>query len=149
MKPAYLLNKIKERNELPANLLTLTFRSFGRPRGDSNLRPTAQEYAPPDSQKVTISTTLSKNPRIIKKFRASGDTKKLADTYVRAGMYNEAIAEYSKLNTLSAMNNMGMVYSAQKSYKSALGMYNKVLAKDPDNKSALAGSKKIKALIGE
>jgi tetratricopeptide (TPR) repeat protein len=86
---------------------------------------------------------------LIKKFRASGDTKKLADTYVRAGMYNEAIAEYSKLNTLSAMNNMGMVYSAQKSYKSALGMYNKVLAKDPDNKSALAGSKKIKALIGE
>ena len=47
------------------------------------------------------------------------------------------------------MNNMGMVYSAQKSYKSALGMYNRVLAKDPDNKSALAGSKKIKALIGE
>ena len=86
---------------------------------------------------------------LIKKFRASGDTKKLADTYVRAGMYNEAIAEYSKLNTLSAMNNMGMVYSAQKSYKSALGMYNKVLAKDPNNKSALAGSKKIKALIGE
>ena len=86
---------------------------------------------------------------LIKKFRSSGDTKKLADTYVRAGMYNEALAEYSKLSTLSAMNNMGMVYSAQKAYKSALGMYNKVLAKDPDNRSALAGSKKIKALIGE
>ena len=86
---------------------------------------------------------------LIKKFRNSGDTKKLADTYVRAGMYGEALAEYQKLNTLSAWNNMGMVYSAQKSYRSALGMYNNVLAKDPENRTALAGSKKIKALIGE
>ena len=45
-KLACLLRKSKERNELPANLLTLTFRSFGRPRGDSNLRLTAQEHRP-------------------------------------------------------------------------------------------------------
>ncbi len=64
-------------------------------------------------------------------------------------MYNEALAEYQKLGTISSMNNMGMVYTAQKAYRSALGMYNKVLAKDPENKTALAGVKKIKALIGE
>lgn len=86
---------------------------------------------------------------LIKKFRAAGDTKRLADSYVRAGMYNEALAEYQKLGTISSMNNMGMVYTAQKAYRSALGMYNKVLAKDPENKTALAGVKKIKALIGE
>lgn len=86
---------------------------------------------------------------LIKKFRTAGDTKRLADTYVRAGMYNEALAEYQKLGTVSSWNNMGMVYTAQKAYKSALSMYNKVLAKDPENKTALAGVKKIKALIGE
>ena len=86
---------------------------------------------------------------LIKKFRASGDTKKLADTYVRCGMYSEALDEYQKLNTIASMNNMGMVYAAQKNYRGALSMYNKVLAKEPENKIALAGVKKIKALIGE
>ncbi|MBO4403817.1 MAG: tetratricopeptide repeat protein [Treponema sp.] len=86
---------------------------------------------------------------LIKRFRAAGDTKRLADSYVRAGMYAEALAEYQKLNTISSMNNMGMVYAAQKNYKAALNMYNKVLAKDPNNKNALSNIKKIKILTGE
>ncbi|WP_294428742.1 hypothetical protein [uncultured Treponema sp.] len=86
---------------------------------------------------------------LIKKFRSSGDTKHLADTYVRAGMYNDAIAEYQKLNSIAAWNNMAMVYTTQKSYKSALSMYNRVLAKEPENRTALAGKKKIQILVGE
>ena len=86
---------------------------------------------------------------LIKKFKATGNTKLLADSYVRAGMYDQAIAEYQKLNTLSSLNNMGMVYMAQRNYKAARGMYEKVLARDSSNKTALAGLKKIKALSGE
>ena len=86
---------------------------------------------------------------LIKKFKAAGNTKLLADSYVRAGMYDQAIAEYQKLNTLSSLNNMGMVYMAQRNYKAARGMYEKVLARDSSNKTALAGLKKIKALSGE
>lgn len=87
--------------------------------------------------------------QLTKKFRAEGQTKLLADCYVRQGMYAEALAEYQKINTPSAWNNMGLVYMAQKNYKSALSMYNKVIAKEPENKIALAGIKKIKALTGE
>lgn len=86
---------------------------------------------------------------LIKKFRSNGDTKRLADCYVRAGMYNEALNEYQKLNTIAAYNNMGMVYTTLKNYKAALNMYNKVLAKEPENKNALANIKKIKILTGE
>ena len=86
---------------------------------------------------------------LAKKFRSEGNTKLLADTYVRSGMYNEALAEYQKLNTTSAWNNMALVYTYQKKYKQAQDMYKKVLAKDSNNRSANAGMKKITALIGE
>lgn len=86
---------------------------------------------------------------LIKKFSGSGQTKLLADTYVRAGMYSKAISEYQKISNVSAWNNMGLVYMAQKDYKSAAGMYNKVLAKDPQNKIALSNMKKLKIILGE
>lgn len=86
---------------------------------------------------------------LIKKFQNAGDTKRLADSYVRAGMYSEALAEYQKLNTLSSLNNMAMVHVSQKNYKTARSLYERVLAKDANNRTALAGLKKIKALTGE
>ncbi|MBQ9283217.1 MAG: tetratricopeptide repeat protein [Treponema sp.] len=86
---------------------------------------------------------------LITRFKASGDTKLLADTYVRSGRYDEALSEYKKLNTTAAWNNMGLVYSAQKNYKAALEMYQKVLEKDKDNPTALSNIRKIQILIGD
>ena len=73
---------------------------------------------------------------LIVKFKKTGETKKLADTYFRAGMYSEALQEYQKLNTEAAMNNIALIYKIQKKYKQAYTIYQQVLQKNPENKVA-------------
>lgn len=60
--------------------------------------------------------------------------------YVRAGMYSSAIPVYelsAKMGSIPAMNNLGNICSLQKKYAEAKSWYEKVLAIDPENKTAI------------
>jgi hypothetical protein len=59
--------------------------------------------------------------------------------YVRAGLYDNAIAVYeisAKMGSVPAMNNLGNILSLQKKWKKAKEWYEKVLAVDPNNETA-------------
>lgn len=84
---------------------------------------------------------------VIRRERSAGDINKLGVALVRAGRYAEAKAEFQKLNSVSAMNNLANIYMIEKKYASAAAQYKKVLARSPDNKIALKGLDKANAKI--
>jgi hypothetical protein len=77
--------------------------------------------------------------------RAKGGTPSLLNQlgllYVRAGMYEDAKAEFAKsaaLNTLSAHINLGNIAMIERDYEEAMGFYKKALELSPANKTAQA-----------
>ena len=87
------------------------------------------------------------NP-IIDRLRTQGDSNKLGVALVRAKRYKEAKAEFQKSNTVSAMNNIANILVIEQNYTEAINMYQRVLAKDPQNKTALAGLESLKTKLG-
>lgn len=79
---------------------------------------------------------------IINEARASGNDNKLGVALVRAGKYTEAKEAFNraaKTGSLAAMNNVANVLMYEKNYSGAASQYNKVLDKDPQNKTAKKG----------
>lgn len=76
---------------------------------------------------------------VLARARKTGDSNKIGVVLVRLGRYSEAASEFSKLNTVAAMNNLANVYMLQKNYSAAASTYKKVLAKEPENRIALNG----------
>ncbi|MBQ0051749.1 MAG: hypothetical protein KBT11_06765 [Treponema sp.] len=82
---------------------------------------------------------------VIRNARKSGDSNKIGLSLVRVGRYAEAKAEFQKSNSVQAMNNLANVYLLEKNYPAAKAQFEKVLAKEPENKTALKGLEKAKA----
>ena len=64
---------------------------------------------------------------------------RLGMLYVRAGLYDNAVAVYevsAKMGSVPAMNNLGNILSLQKKYQKAKEWYAKVLEIDPENETA-------------
>ena len=64
---------------------------------------------------------------------------RLGMLYVRAGLYDNAVAVYevsAKMGSVPAMNNLGNILSLQKKYQKAKEWYSKVLEVDPENETA-------------
>ncbi len=81
---------------------------------------------------------------VIVNARKSGDPNKLGMALVRVGHYEEAKNEFAKSNTVQSMNNIANVYLLEKNLNAAKAQFEKVLAKDPENKTALKGIEKCK-----
>lgn len=67
---------------------------------------------------------------------------KLGLLYVRAGMYSSAIPVYERsaaMGSVGAMNNLGNIAMLQKRYQEAKIWYERALAIDPKNSTALRG----------
>ena len=92
---------------------------------------------------------ISEVQRRIKSEGASTDLyNQLGMLYVRAGLYDNAMAVYevsAKMGSVPAMNNLGNIYSLQKDYKGAMKLYQQVLEIDPENSTALRNLEKIAA----
>lgn len=70
--------------------------------------------------------------------------------YVRAGMYDDAIAVYERsasLGSVVAMNNLGNIASLRKKYLEAKKWYEKVLAVDPNNATARKNLSRVEGEI--
>ena len=68
--------------------------------------------------------------------------------YVRAGLYQNAIAVYevsANMGSIPAMNNLGNLCNLQKDYKAAMNWYKKVLELDPENETARKNYEKAAA----
>ena len=91
--------------------------------------------------------TTDLNP-IVKKVEKTGDTNKLGVALVRAKRYSEAKAAFAKSDSVSAMNNIANIYVIEQNYEAAMAQYKKVLAKDPNNKTALAGLESLNTKLG-
>ena len=91
--------------------------------------------------------TTDLNP-IVKKIEKTGDTNKLGVALVRAKRYTEAKAAFAKSDSVSAMNNIANIYVIEQNYEAALAQYKKVLSKDPQNKTALAGIESLNTKLG-
>lgn len=76
---------------------------------------------------------------VVEQAKATGDSNKLGVAYLRSGKVKEAKAEFSKVDSISCMNNLASCYMAEKDYTAAAAQYKKVLEKAPDNKIALRG----------
>lgn len=87
------------------------------------------------------------NP-IVKKIEKTGDTNKLGVALVRAKRYTEAKAAFAKSDSVSAMNNIANIYVIEQNYDAAIKEYEKVLSKDPKNKTALAGLESLNTKLG-
>lgn len=85
---------------------------------------------------------------VIANARASGDPNKIGLAYVRIGRYSEAKAEFSKSNSIPAMNNLANVYILEKNYTAAINQFRKVLQIEPENQTALKGIEKATAQMG-
>ncbi len=92
--------------------------------------------------------TSDLNP-IVKKIEKTGDTNKLGVALVRARRYSEAKAAFAKSDSVSAMNNIANIYVIEQDYEAAIAQYKKVLAKDPNNKTALAGIESLNNKLGK
>ena len=88
------------------------------------------------------------NP-IIDRLRANGETNKLGVALVRAKRYSEAKREFLKAGTPAAMNNVANIYVIEQNYNEAIKMYERVLAQDPQNKTALSGLESLKNKLGQ
>ncbi|MBQ0038924.1 MAG: hypothetical protein KBS64_00665 [Treponema sp.] len=82
---------------------------------------------------------------IIVNARKSGDPNKIGMALVRVGRYAEAKNEFAKSKSIQAMNNLANVYLLEKNYSAAKSQFEKVLAKDPENKTAKKGVDKCKS----
>ena len=68
--------------------------------------------------------------------------------YVRAGLYQNAMAVYevsAKMGSVSAMNNLGNICTLQNDYKAAMEWYKKVIEIDPENATAKRNLERIAA----
>lgn len=79
--------------------------------------------------------------------RKSGDPNKYGLALVRIGRYDEAIKEFSKSDSISAMNNLANVYFTQGKYDAAIKQWQKVLDKEPGNQTAEKGIYKAQAKL--
>ncbi|WP_407397532.1 tetratricopeptide repeat protein [Treponema sp.] len=73
---------------------------------------------------------------------------KLGMLYVRAGMYSSAKPVYemsAKMGSVSAMTNLGNIYSLQKNFKEARKWYQMAIELEPDNKTALKNLARIES----
>ncbi len=87
---------------------------------------------------------------VIKRVSSTGDSNKLGVAYVRAGQYEKAKMEFSKgavKGNVSSMNNLGNIFMIEKDYAAAEEQYRKVLAIDPENKTALKGLENVRSLL--
>ncbi|MCR4899320.1 MAG: hypothetical protein K5907_00705 [Treponema sp.] len=112
--------------------------SVAGPKQDAlikNIKSAIQSYIDSDIEQV------------IKRARAEGNANKLGVALVRAGRYSEAKREFQKLNTVAAMNNTANIYMIEKNYTAAAAQYKAVLAKDPNNTTALKGLENANAKI--
>ncbi|WP_407398604.1 tetratricopeptide repeat protein [Treponema sp.] len=82
---------------------------------------------------------------VIVNARKSGDPNKIGMALVRVGRYSEAKNEFAKSNSIQAMNNLANVYLLEKNYNAARAQFERVLAKDPENKTAKKGVEKCKS----
>ncbi|MDO4505487.1 MAG: hypothetical protein Q4B64_00905 [Spirochaetales bacterium] len=82
---------------------------------------------------------------VIVNARRTGDPNKIGMALVRVGRYSEAKNEFAKSNTIQAMNNLANVYLLEKNFNAAKAQFEKVLAKDPENKTAKKGIEKCKS----
>lgn len=128
---------------------------------------TEAKFAKPDETAVTraVETDLLRyisnefGPKIRdvqEQVKASGGTislyNQLGLLYVRAGMYEEAKAEYAKaaaLSSTSAMVNLGNIAILQKDFKTAGVWFKKALALQPDNKGAKSGLDRVNMELAE
>lgn len=92
--------------------------------------------------------TTDLNP-IIDSLKQSGNSNKLGVAYVRAKRYSEAKKEFLKAGTTAAMNNVANIYVIEQNYDEAIKMYERVLAAEPDNKTALSGLESLKTKLGQ
>ncbi len=76
---------------------------------------------------------------VIANARKTGDHNKIGLALIRAGRTAEAKSEFAKSNTVASMNNLGNLYLTEKNFNAAIEQFNKVLAIDPENKTALSG----------
>ena len=77
---------------------------------------------------------------------------KLGLLYVRAGLYNEAKAEFIKsaeLNSAAAMTNLGNIEILQRNYKEALAWFEKALEIEPDNRAARSGFNRMQSQLAQ
>ena len=87
---------------------------------------------------------------VIKRVSSTGDSNKLGVAYVRAGQYEKAKLEFSKgavKGNVSSMNNLGNIFMIEKDYAAAEEQYRKVLAIDPENKTALKGLENVRSVL--
>ncbi|MCQ2240201.1 hypothetical protein [Treponema sp.] len=82
---------------------------------------------------------------VIVNARKSGDPNKIGMALVRVGRYAEAKNEFAKSNSIQSMNNLANVYLLEKNFNAARVQFEKVLAKDPENKTAKKGIEKCKS----
>ncbi len=87
------------------------------------------------------------NP-IVERVKQTGDHNKTGVALVRAKRYKEAKAEFAKVNSVAAMNNIANIYTIEQDYDNAMKMYQKVLAQDPSNKNAQTGLENLKNKLG-
>lgn len=85
---------------------------------------------------------------IIAQTKVSGTPHKVGMALVRAGRYAEAKKEFAKVNTTAAMNNIANILMLEHNYEASAAQYKKVLEKDPENKSALAGLERVNEKMG-
>lgn len=87
------------------------------------------------------------NP-IVERVKKTGDHNKTGVALVRAKRYKEAKAEFSKVNSIAALNNIANIYTIEQDYDNAMKTYQKVLAADPENKNAQTGLENLKNKLG-
>jgi len=83
--------------------------------------------------------------------RSGGSTQlynRLGLLYVRAGLYNEARAEFAasaELGSVAAMINLGNIELLDNNFAAAGRWFRDVLEQQPENQSALTGIERVEA----
>jgi tetratricopeptide (TPR) repeat protein len=98
-----------------------------------------QEFGPKISEVLHRIKTEGASPELY---------NQLGMLYVRAGLYQNAMAVYevsANLGSISAMNNLGNLCTLQNDYNGALEWYKKVLELDPENATAKRNLERIAA----
>ena len=98
-----------------------------------------QEFGPKIAEVQSLIKTEGASPTLY---------NQLGMLYVRAGLYQNAIAVYevsANMGSIPAMNNLGNLCTLQKDYKAAMNWYKKVMELDPDNDTAKRNYEKAAA----